>query len=116
MEAAKCALAGFVAAYAVLVTFGATCQFGYINADFVGYATVAHPDAGAYALGDGVLVAVVFVVHGPAYLCKGVDDLIAGRVVLMAAGAGYVMAIYGVARRFLDGERSRWGTGGCWRA
>ena len=69
------------------------CQIGYFNADFVGYATIAHR----------LLERPADIRHGywsPLYswcmaplIYVGMDDLTAGRLVLVAGGAIYLLAV-----------------------
>jgi len=83
-----------------LATAISLCQAGYFNADFVGYSTIAHR-----LLQDPRTSITGF--WSPLYswcmaplIRFGVDDLIAGRVVLVAGGAIYLLAVCGVVCRF----------------
>ncbi|MEI8196635.1 MAG: hypothetical protein WCI73_12055, partial [Phycisphaerae bacterium] len=91
---------GALPAYAMLVTFLAFRQLGYINADFVGYATIAQRifhQQGQWITGCwSPLISWCMV----PMLALGVGDLVAGRLVLMGGGLLYVLATYGIARRF----------------
>ncbi len=97
---------GFLAAYGVLGAIGAVCQAGYINADFVGYVTIAHRILDSARWINGYWSPLYSWCMLP-LIAGGVDDLIAGRIVVIASGVGYVLGIYGLATRFLDGT-SRW--------
>ena len=93
--------------YAVLVAFLATGQWGYINADFVGYATIAHRILARS--GDGVTAywSPLFSWCMLPLIAAGVDDLLAGRLVLVAAGVLYLVAITKVMQRFASGQPNR---------
>ena len=93
-------LIGALAAYLILVSFLAIRQSGYINADFVGYATIAHRillQQGEWISGCwSPLISWCMV----PLLAAGFGDLVAGRLVLILGGMLYLLANYGIAERF----------------
>ena len=95
-------LGGALATYAILVTFLAIRQLDYINADFVGYATIARrifQRQGAENLITGCWSPLFSWCMVP-FLALGVGDLVAGRWVLILGGTLYLLAAYGITSRF----------------
>ena len=93
-------LVGSLVAYLLLATAVSICQIGYFNADFVGYSTIAHrllkdprtSISGYWSpLYSWCMAPLIYV---------GIDDLTAGRVILVAGGAIYLLAVFGVVCRF----------------
>ena len=100
-------LAGSLVAYLALATAISICQIGFFNADFVGYSTIAHR-----LLKDPRTSITGY--WSPLYswcmaplIHLGVDDLIAGRVILVAGGVIYLLAVFGVACRFHGADERR---------
>ncbi|GEM_PF-3290279 len=93
-------LSAALVAYAFLVSFLAYRQSGYINADFVGYAAIArrileHQAAWITGCWSPLISWLMIPLMG-----TGVNDLIAGRLVLILGGAVYLLGAYGIATRF----------------
>ncbi len=97
------ALAGF----GVLTTVFAFCQAGYFNSDFIAYVSTAHRLA---ELGTQRLTghwSPLFAWCMVPLIWTGLDDLVAGRLVLIAAGVLYVVAIFRLASLFERGTGQR---------
>jgi hypothetical protein len=76
------------------------CQSGYVNADFVGYSTVAHRLLAQPASSVSGYWSPLFSWCMSALFYLGLSDLVAGRVVLLLSGICYVVMIYRLALRF----------------
>ena len=94
-------------AYLAIATALSICQIGYVNADFVGYSAIAHR-----LLKDPRTSITGY--WSPLYswcmaplIYLGVDDLIAGRVILMVGGVIYLLAIFGVVCRSHGADQRR---------
>lgn len=102
-------LVGNLAAYLALATAFSICQTGYFNADFVGYATIAHrllrnPQTAISGYWSPLYSwCMAPLIH------FGIDDLTAGRVVLVTGGTIYLLAVFGVVCRshVADERRNR---------
>jgi len=100
-------LMGSLLAYATLATALSIAQIGYINADFVGYATIAHRFlADPHTSITGYWSPLYSWCMAP-LICFGIDDLTAGRLVLVAGGAIYLLAVFGLACRFHGTDQRR---------
>ncbi len=100
-------LGGSLVAYLAIATAISISQIGYVNADFVGYSTVAH-----CLLQDPRTSVTGY--WSPLYswciaplIYLGMDDLIAGRMVLVAGGAIYLLAVFGVVCRSHGADERR---------
>lgn len=94
--------AASLAAYLMLSGFLTYCQWGYFNADFVGYVTITH----RMIDGSGKWLSAYW---SPLYswcmlplIRAGMSDLVAGRIVLLISGGVYILAIDAVSRRFCE--------------
>ncbi len=87
--------------YILLALTLAIRQSGYINEDFIGYATIAHRLLVDPASSVSGYWSPLFSWCMAPLIGLGVSDLIAGRIVLLLAGAVYLVAFYKMARRFL---------------
>lgn len=93
-----------VGAYFVMAIILSYFQAGYINADFVAYAGVAHrmlDGSGPFLTGYWSPL-FSWLMSPLVYL--GVDDLTAGRIVLVFGGALYVIAALRLMRKLLEHE------------
>jgi hypothetical protein len=93
-------------AYGLGASALAFCQWNYLNADFVAYATVArrllaHPADSV----TGYWSPLYSWLMAP-LLAVGLGDVVAGRLVLLTAGTGYIAALYGLARRLAPADES----------
>ena len=76
------------------------CQADYINADFVAYSTVAHRVIHAPQTSITGSWSPLFSWMMVPLIGLGVPDLIAGRIILVASGLFYIVAIHRIACRF----------------
>jgi len=86
-----------VIAYAVLATGLAIRQAGYVNADFIGYATIAHRALENPARSVSAHWSPLFSWCMAPLIGLGVNDLVAGQIVLLLAGAVYIIAFHAIA-------------------
>jgi hypothetical protein len=91
-------------AYGLLAGVLSWAQRGYFNADFVAYATVARRVLAEPASSVTAYWSPLFSWLMAPLLKLGVGDLVAGRLVLVAAGAIYVAAVYVLALQFAPRE------------
>ncbi len=85
-------------AYAAIAAVVSWCQRGWYNSDFVAYVTVARTlltDPGASV--SGYWSPLFSWLMAP-LIWLGIDDLVAGRLVLLTAGAGYIIFVHRLAR------------------
>jgi len=94
-------------AYLALATAVSVCQAGYFNADFVGYSTIAHRLLKAPHTSISGYWSPLYSWCMAPLINLGFDDLIAGRVVLVAGGAIYLLAVFGVVSRFHGTDERR---------
>ena len=90
--------------YLVLAIALSYCQRGRINADFIGYATVAHRLLQNPAASISGHWSPLFSWLMAGLIRIGVPDLIAGRAILVAAGAIFILCLYRIACRFRSGD------------
>ncbi len=93
-------LFGALGVYGLLAIALSVCQSGYVNADFVGYSTVAHRLLAQPASSVSGYWSPLFSWCMSALFYPGLSDLVAGRVVLLLSGICYVVMIYHLALRF----------------
>jgi hypothetical protein len=94
--------------YTVLVGFLAFQQRGYINADFVGYATIAKRVAGAPGPWLTAYWSPLYSwLMAPFFALRAGDGLWIGRGVLILGGTLYLWALHLLARRFHDANPRR---------
>ena len=89
--------------YAVFGGLFAIAQTGYVNADFVAYATIAHRWIERSPVISGCWSPLFSWLLTP-LLALRVPDLLAGRVLLLAFGAIYVVTVHAFACRILPDE------------
>ena len=82
-------------------------QIGYLNADFVGYSAIAHRLLKDPRTAITGYWSPLFSWCMAPLIYLGIDDLAAGRMVLVAAGAIYLVAVFGVVCRFHGADRRR---------
>jgi hypothetical protein len=86
-------------AYLLLTTALSISQIGYVNADFVGYATIAHRLLKEPRTSITGYWSPLYSWCMAPLIAAGMDDLTAGRVVLVAGGAIYLLAVFGLVCR-----------------
>jgi hypothetical protein len=93
-------LAASMALYLAITAVLAVSQIGYLNADFVGYSTIAHRLLHDPRTSVTGYWSPLFSWCMAPLIYLGMDDLTAGRLVLVAAGVVYVLAAYRLVSRF----------------
>lgn len=90
------------AAYLLLAGAASWFQAGYLNADFIAYVTVARRTLTDPATGVTGYWSPLFSWLMMPLLAGGVDDLLAGRLILLVSGGAYLWMIGLLARRIAD--------------
>lgn len=93
-------LRGPLTVYLLIAGIVSYCQSDAINADFIAYATVAHRVIESPAMSvTGSWSPLYSWLMAP--LCAlGIDDLLAGRAILLLAGLGYIAVIHRLGKQF----------------
>ena len=92
--------------YIVLFSILAICQLNFLNADFIAYVTVAHRAIAQPSQAITAYWSPLFSWAMIPMLIAGVDDLIAGRLVLLISGAVYLCAIHRLVERICSSNSS----------
>ncbi|MEI8016837.1 MAG: hypothetical protein WCH39_01500, partial [Schlesneria sp.] len=87
-------IAPSLACYAAIAGMLSFCQSGYVCADFVAYVTIARRTIEQPSSAITTYWSSLFAWILAPLLYVGVDDLIAGRIVLLISGACYLSAIH----------------------
>jgi len=92
--------------YTVVASALALYQWNYFNADFIGYATVArrfliHPAGSVTGYWSPLFSWLML-----PFLYAGISDMLAGRLVLLAAGGIYITALYYLARSLAPADEA----------
>ena len=93
-----------LAAYVILVAIFAMRQAGYVNADFIGYVTIAHRTLDRSHSSITAYWSPLYSWCMVPLIGAGLDDLVAGRLILALSGAIYLLAIFGIVSRFQTGR------------
>ena len=83
-----------LAIYAAIAGILSFCQFDYISADFVAYVSIARRTIEQPWCAITTYWSSLFAWIMTPFLYVGVDNLIAGRIILLVSGAFYLLAIY----------------------
>jgi hypothetical protein len=95
----RCILLGALIIYAIAATFFSVREADYINADFVAYATIAHRFLHHPAAALSGFWSPLFSWFMAPLIYFGASDLVAGRAILVLAGALYIVSIYWLIAR-----------------
>ncbi len=87
-------IAPSLACYAAIAGILSFCQSGYVSADFVAYVTIARRALEQPSSAITTYWSSLFAWILAPLLYVGVDDLIAGRIILLISGACYLSAIH----------------------
>ncbi|MGA2258679.1 MAG: hypothetical protein ABSG53_28770 [Thermoguttaceae bacterium] len=100
-------LIGSLVAYLAMATALSISQIGYFNADFVGYSTIAHRLLKAPRTAITGYWSPLYSWCMAPLIYLGVDDLTAGRMILVVGGAVYLLAVFGVVCRSHGADERR---------
>jgi hypothetical protein len=83
-----------LAAYAVIAGILSICQLDYVSADFIAYVTIARRTIEQPLCAITAYWSSLFAWTMTPLLYAGINDLIAGRLVLLVSGGFYLLAIH----------------------